>query len=208
MDNKSLGKLKPCKGSLSQAFQESLVLNVLNFKEYGCFLEIGGADGIEASNTFLLENEYKWNGLAVEWDKILHSRYQAVRTTKCVLADATSWPAGDYLKELDFPSRVDYLQVDIDPASQSLAALSNLPLEQYRFSVITFEHDFYVAGDGAVRDTSRELLSSFGYHLLVAGAETQGRNFEDWWIDPQLEELKHFTSCFAENVEAASLFTG
>jgi len=31
-------------------------------------IELGGVDGIFHSNTFLLENKYKWNGVVIECD--------------------------------------------------------------------------------------------------------------------------------------------
>lgn len=193
-------------GSLSQAFQESFVLNALSFKREGYFLEIGGADGLEASNTYLLEKEFGWIGLAAELDTDLHAKYKAVRSTECVCVDATSWDPTPCLKQLNFPKQIDYLQVDIDPASQSLKALINLPFNEYRFSVITFEHDYYIFQDSEVRELSRNFLQAHGYHLVVAGVETQGRNFEDWWVDPNLVELSSLTSFRYDNVEARSFF--
>ena len=60
-------------------------------------------------------------------------------------------------------------------------------MEDYRISVITFEHDAYLGGDGPyVRDASRKLLEAQGY-MLVAGNITAGRpedTYEDWWVDP------------------------
>lgn len=165
--DKGIGKIfKKLSGSRSQAFQESFVQNVLNYKVGGYFLEIGAADGIEASNTLLLERQFMWNGLAVEFDPKLHEDFLNLRTATCVCEDATVWKSEMYLKNLSFPRRIDYLQIDIDPASQSLQALRNLPLNSYRFSTITFEHDYYVNQSSEVRDSSREILSSLGYHLF------------------------------------------
>ena len=50
----------------SQLFQEVFVLNKLNFKKGGFFVEFGACDGIYYSNTFLLEQKYKWNGILAE----------------------------------------------------------------------------------------------------------------------------------------------
>ena len=35
--------------------------------------------------------------------------------------------------------QIDYLSLDIDPSEATLAALKKLPLDDYRFSVITYE---------------------------------------------------------------------
>jgi hypothetical protein len=205
--NKNIGKIfKEIPGSKSQAFQESFVQNVLNFKNGGYFLEIGAADGVEASNTLLLERQFLWKGISVEFDPDLHEKFSKFREATCVCEDATVWDSEKYLNSLFFPKRIDYLQIDIDPAEQSLKALRNLALKSYRFSTITFEHDYYVNKNPDVRDTSREILSSLGYHLFFAGVETRGRNFEDWWIDPQVAELRRFEDFHFQDTEAEDLF--
>ena len=56
--------------SESQIFQDLFVINELDFKEDGFFVEIGAADGKYLSNTYLLEKEFKWDGLVVEPAKI------------------------------------------------------------------------------------------------------------------------------------------
>ena len=56
--------------SESQIFQDLFVINELDFKENGFFVEIGAADGKYLSNTYLLEKEFKWDGLVVEPAKI------------------------------------------------------------------------------------------------------------------------------------------
>ena len=79
--------------------------------------------------------------------------------------------------------RIDYLSVDIEPPILTLKALQKVPLDKFRFSVITFEHDMYRTDNGHEFDqqytmrTSRELLSSHGYSLIFANMQ------EDWWVD-------------------------
>jgi hypothetical protein len=84
----------------------------------------------------------------------------------------------------EFNLTVGYLQVDIDPAPQSLAALRSLLLQDIRFAGITFEHDRYAVG-GSVQNYSRQLLRRSGY-IMVRGNVTwsPGSSFEDWWVDP------------------------
>jgi len=53
-------------GSNSQLKQDIFVQLILNFKENGYFVEFGATDGYEFSNTFLLENEFSWDGILVE----------------------------------------------------------------------------------------------------------------------------------------------
>lgn len=52
--------------SKSQLRQDIFVLFTLNFKKNGFFLEIGAADGITYSNTFLMEKFLSWSGILIE----------------------------------------------------------------------------------------------------------------------------------------------
>jgi FkbM family methyltransferase len=67
--------------SESQIFQDLFVLNELNFKENGYFVEIGAADGKYLSNTYLLEKNFNWDGLVVEPAKIWESRLKKNRNS-------------------------------------------------------------------------------------------------------------------------------
>jgi FkbM family methyltransferase len=52
--------------SYSQEAQDLKVLLHYKLKKNGYFLEIGASDGINLSNTYLLEKEYNWSGICVE----------------------------------------------------------------------------------------------------------------------------------------------
>ena len=51
---------------LSECGQDFWVLEKLGYKENGTFIDLGAADGITGSNTFILEKFYKWGGVCVE----------------------------------------------------------------------------------------------------------------------------------------------
>ena len=52
--------------SRSQLGQELKVIKFYNSKKNGYFIEIGASDGIELSNTYLLETQYEWKGICCE----------------------------------------------------------------------------------------------------------------------------------------------
>jgi homoserine trans-succinylase len=111
-----------------------------------------------------------------------------VRLNPVIAANATSIDYQELFSAFDLPSSIDYLQIDIDPALQSLEALKLIPFEKYKFSVITFEHDRYRANRQIARE-SRKLLKGFGYKLIVKNVNSQKlKPFEDWWIHPELVE--------------------
>ena len=52
--------------SYSQIGQDLAVLEFYKNKKNGYFVEIGASNGIELSNTYLLEKKYNWTGICVE----------------------------------------------------------------------------------------------------------------------------------------------
>jgi hypothetical protein len=179
--------MKIYKNGNGQAHQDSFVLNALNEKRNGCYVEIGSNDPVLHNNTYLLETEYNWTGVGFEWDQNLANNYNNVRKNKCIVVDATQFDYLKYFQDNNFPKQIDYLQLDIEPAHQTLAALKKIPLTEYRFSVITYEHDLYSdPANEIIKEESKSILFSLGY-ILVSENVNDGspeRIFEDWWIDP------------------------
>ena len=193
--------------SQSQAFQESFVLCVLEEKVGGTYVEIGGYDGRSLSNTFLLETKFNWTGFAVEIDRKCSRRYNRVRKNKCITANAVIF---DYAKEIsrrEMPDVIDYLQVDVEPALQSLQSLLKVMEAGYKFRVITFEHDVYAASENVIiRHLSRELLKSLGYLLVSSDVKCKGNSFEDWWIHPEYMSGNTYEKFMSQEMEAEDLF--
>lgn len=81
--------------SRSQLRQDIFVIFVLKEKKNGYFVEFGGTNGIELSNTYLLETEFSWTGILAEparvWEKQLkQNRPNASISTLCVWKDSNS----------------------------------------------------------------------------------------------------------------------
>lgn len=73
------------KMSLSQVGQDFWVFGeVFNEKYNGYFVEIGAADGIMISNTFLLEKKYCWGGLCIEANPLFFEKLKRVRKATCL----------------------------------------------------------------------------------------------------------------------------
>jgi FkbM family methyltransferase len=64
--------LKYLPDSYSQLRQDLFVLNELDYKEKGFFVEFGAADGKNLSNTYLLETNFNWTGILAEPAKVWH----------------------------------------------------------------------------------------------------------------------------------------
>jgi FkbM family methyltransferase len=74
--------------SRSQLRQDLFVLDQLNFKKNGFFVEFGATNGIDLSNSYLLEKEYGWTGILAEpaklWHKELLNNRKSIIDTRCV----------------------------------------------------------------------------------------------------------------------------
>ena len=160
--------------------QSDFILSILNNKQNGIYLEVGSGHYKDMNNTYILEKEYGWSGLGIEINSDLSLKYNLNRNNKCINSDALTIDYRKYLLDLSLSKRIDYLQIDIDddPHHANLLGLINVPLNEYRFNVITFEHDLVRSHKfKEMRDAQREILDSLGYVLVVPG------NAEDWWVD-------------------------
>jgi FkbM family methyltransferase len=80
----SIPFLKYCATNMDEAhaqlFQDLLVLFLLAEKRDGYFVEFGAMDGINLSNTFLLEHKYGWRGIVAEPARCWHQALTRNRT--------------------------------------------------------------------------------------------------------------------------------
>jgi FkbM family methyltransferase len=74
--------------SKSQFQQDLFVLLTLQFKKGGYFVEFGGTNGVDMSNSWLLEKKFQWNGIVAEpgtqWQKDLQNNRECYVSQKCV----------------------------------------------------------------------------------------------------------------------------
>jgi hypothetical protein len=197
------------KDSFSQSNQESFVLNMLQGCMNGTYIEIGGHDAKSASNTFLLETRFGWSGFAIEIDKRCTKNYNKERKNPCICADATTFDYLGYLQQNSYPMVLDYLQVDIEPANQTLAALMRVPIDKYKFKVITFEHDRYSNRDNErVVEISRLVLKNYGYVLVCSDVKNHGNSYEDWYVHPEFVSEEIYKPWIARDLEYSQIFEG
>lgn len=192
--------------TLSQASQDLFVMEMLKRKSNGVYLEIGASEPFDMNNTAILEQRYGWRGVSFELDKDKVDRTISQRTNPCYCEDATGVDYGPVFEKHNFPKQIDYLSLDIEPHDQTLLCLKKLPLDDYRFSVITYEHDAYCGGSSS-REESRKILTSHGYILVVSDVCHCGNAFEDWYVDPTVVDEKTYSSFFGQMVEHSSMFT-
>jgi len=95
LPNESASQLvKYLQKSRSQLRQDLFVLSQSHFKKDGFFVEFGATNGIDLSNTYLMEKEFGWNGILAEPAKIWHKKLSKNRGAhiehKCVWKNSHS----------------------------------------------------------------------------------------------------------------------
>lgn len=183
--------LESIEHNFSESYQDMFVLAMLNGKRDGTYLEIGSCQPFYGNNTALLELNFGWSGVSLDIDPHFVESFNDQRKNNCLLRDATTVDYTKFLPGLGLGKTIDYLQIDCDPPEVSYNVLLNMPLEEYKFAVITFEHDHYADDSKKYRELSRKYLESYGYKMVVNDiAPDQYRTYEDWWVRPDLINKK------------------
>jgi len=187
----------------SDASQDQFVANMFGFKQNGFYLDIGSCGAYGANNSAYFET-LNWKGICVEINEHWNSSYNS-RSCFYVNKNALELDYLKLLQETSAPQSIDYLSMDID--TLSLECLSKLPHDEYRFKIITIEHDHYLYGD-EYREKQRDFLTKLNYKLICSDVlvppnliQRENCSFEDWWIDEQ-----HFDNALIEKINSFNLY--
>jgi len=174
----------PQENSYSQISQDVFALNFFERKT-GSFVDLGCGNGFNypcGNNTLLLEQN-GWFGLSVDIDKKSVDHFNKNRNTKAIACDLTENDLAVILDKIDAPKIIDYLSFDVDQASESV--LAKLPLANYTFRLVTFEHNAYLRNEmyKTLKDNAKKRFLSNGYEILVEDVILDGHGpVEDWFI--------------------------
>jgi hypothetical protein len=131
----------------------------------------------------------------VEYDKSFETSYKTLRSNSIyVINDARVVNYREILDSNNFPTNMDYLQIDLDVDNKStldtLRLLEQRVFDKYKFATITFEHDIYSGNFFDTREISRKIFEKRGYVLAFPDVTVywNGKHqpFEDWYIHPDL----------------------
>ena len=192
--------LQNFKNSYSQVLQDLFVLYELDIKKRGVFIEIGGGDGKNISNTYLLEKKYYWKGLICEPDTRLHRKikrnrrckivknpiinsckfvnfYQtslynsSIKNNKMAIKTKLAGLCLNHLLEKNFKQPIDYISIDTEGNEYSI--LKKFEFKKYKIKVFTIEHNF-----NKNRDRIYRLMSRNGYVRKYKYLS----HMDDWYI--------------------------
>jgi FkbM family methyltransferase len=83
----------------SQIMQDLFVLLETNFKKNGFFVEFGATNGLDLSNTHLLEKEFQWNGILAEPARVWHNDLRKNRS--CNIEENCVWTDTNLILEFN-----------------------------------------------------------------------------------------------------------
>ena len=117
LPNNQAAQLLPLlRKSKSQLRQDLFVLSELDFKKNGYFIEFGATNGIDLSNTFLLENEFGWQGILAEpakcWHQQLKKNRSAIIETNCVWSESNATLTFNEVKNAELSTVNNYSTSD------------------------------------------------------------------------------------------------
>ncbi len=147
--------------SKSQLRQDLFVLSELKFKRNGFFVEFGAADGIEFSNTFLLESMFGWTGILAE--PAINWRQPLLLNRSCTIDNRCVWKSSN--EKILFNQTQDPVLSTIDSLSKNdNHAKSRENGEKYEVETVSLE----------------DLLDQHNSPLLIdyMSVDTEGSEFD------------------------------
>lgn len=188
-----------------QAEQDKFVLNMLKNKKKGFFLEIGSNHPININNSYILERNYEWNGIMIDYSNEYLNDYKEIRPNSIhIINDATKIDYKNLFEINNVPLNLDYLQIDLEANNGStlntLKKLNSEVMDKHKFATITFEHDIYHTNYLNTRLESRKIFEDRGYVRVFSDVNNRGVNpYEDWYIHPDLVDSELVNTLIKKN---------
>lgn len=197
----------------SQANQDKWVCEFLDFKQNGFYLDIGAYDGIQTSNTFVLEKDLNWSGICVEANSEVFNVLASNRKSKNLNLAVLDYKGNcsfhidsvrndnigsltqcdtlnNILEQNDAPSIIDYMSIDIE--GSEFNALKDFDFKKWQINLITIEHNLYVDGDFN-KNRLFKLLSENNFERVFEDVVCLDTNpnfyqkpYEDWYVNKNI----------------------
>uniref|UniRef100_A0A6C0HMY1 Methyltransferase FkbM domain-containing protein n=1 Tax=viral metagenome TaxID=1070528 RepID=A0A6C0HMY1_9ZZZZ len=185
--------------SISQINQDIQVLSFYNRKHSGYFIEIGASDGIEISNTYLMERDYKWKGICVEpipyhYEKLVINRPNSICINNAIYSetglklefDIAMEPIGD-----KFGDGLSGLQKHIDchkrkvDANKKTIIVETLSINDMLLKCDAPRFIDYLSLD--TEGSEYEILKAFDFNKYTIGLIDVEHNF----VEPRRSHIKN-----------------
>lgn len=192
--------------SYSQLGQDLEVLKVFNHKTNGFFIEIGASDGIELSNTYLLETTHNWKGICVEpipakFQLLCKNRPNSSCSDRAVFSESNKTVVFDIANNYDLLSgisahidrHVDYVNANKTQITVQTITFDDL-LEQFNAPLFIE----YLSLD--TEGTELEILKSVNFEKYTFGIIDVEHNY----VEPRRTQIRELLTsngyeCIKEN---------
>ena len=82
-------------------------------------------------------------------------------------------------------------------------------MDEWKFAVVTFEHDIYTGNHYNTREKSRAIFKRRGYVRVFSDVTNERNPYEDWYVYPDLVDMnlvaRHMTDKSMEWTQIVSL---
>lgn len=166
--------LKNFRVSKSQVFQDLFVLFFMNKKKTGYFIEVGGGNGVDISNSFILEKNFNWSGMICEPNIYLHENIKKNRSAELCLNPITD----KSIKKVSFYMNKDPYQSSLNKSTtgDEKIILDTCSLNDL---ILSKENQFdidYISID--TEGNEYEILKNFNFKKFNVKIFTIEHNFE------------------------------
>lgn len=168
--------------SKSQIRQDLFVLSHAGFKRNGYFVEFGATNGIDLSNTYLLEKELNWTGILAEPARIWHKDLKRNRTchieTSCVWKESNSTLDFNQVAEPELSTIINYSSLDSHKDARKEGRtyqVKTISLNDLLSKHNAPRHIDYLSID--TEGSEYEILSSFDFSRHTFGVITCEHNY-------------------------------
>jgi hypothetical protein len=120
-----------------------------------------------------------------------------------VHSDATKVDYKALFESNNVPNHIDYLQIDLEADKgttiSTLEKLDKEVMDNYKFAVVTFEHDIYRTSNHNTRGRSRDIFIKRGYYPVFLDINNEEFPYEDWYVHPDLVDMNYIQDLQSRN---------
>lgn len=176
--------------SRGQVQQDVFVYNVV--QDNLTYIEIGAYKPVHKNNTYVLETGLGYRGFSIELNRKWQQAWAECpeRKNPIFWEDALTFDYAAQCQRQNLPLHLGYLSCDIEPPTNTLAALKRVIDQGLSFDCITFEHDTSNPGFADLRELdisgqATKFLTEHGYRVAVSDVSTNKDPtymFETWYV--------------------------
>ena len=168
----------------AQIGQDVFALFILNWKRGGYFVEFGATNGVDLSNSYLLEKDFGWSGILAEPAKVWHQDLKMNRSAAldfdCVWTETGKTLNFTVSKDAEYSTISDY--VNSDAHSSARAGGSQYPVVTVSLNDLLQRHNAprhidYLSVD--TEGSEYEILRGFDFQRYCVSVITCEHNFSD-----------------------------